>query len=127
MGGFVIPPLPPMLPQELQAAGPLGSTGITPLPRYYEPLRLETIRGKRGISIAASEIDPATATPRVLVSSRRYLVRRIFPPEEGMGILYIPLESLKISPTSGSGVSRQQGSRKGRQRVQDLLLLRIPA
>jgi hypothetical protein len=44
-----------------------------------------------------------------------------------MGIPYISLESLKISPTSGSGVSRQQGSREGRQRVQDLLLLRIPA
>jgi hypothetical protein len=34
------------------------------------------MRGKRGISIAASEIARATATPRVLFSSRRYLVGR---------------------------------------------------
>jgi DNA-directed RNA polymerase specialized sigma24 family protein len=40
------------------------------------PGRLETIRGKRGISNAASKITRATAMPRVLVSSRRYLVRR---------------------------------------------------
>jgi hypothetical protein len=44
-----------------------------------------------------------------------------------MEMPYISLESLRIFPTSGSGVSRQQGSRKGRQHVQDLLLLRIPA
>jgi hypothetical protein len=37
---------------------------------------VETLRGKRGISIAASEIVRAPATPRVLVSSRRYLARR---------------------------------------------------
>ena len=37
---------------------------------------VETIHGKRGISIAASEIARATATHRVLVSSRRYLIRR---------------------------------------------------
>jgi hypothetical protein len=38
--------------------------------------KLETICGRRGISIAASEIARAPATPRVLVSLRRYLVRR---------------------------------------------------
>jgi hypothetical protein len=37
---------------------------------------LETICGKRGISIAVSEIAQATATPRAPVSWRRYLVRR---------------------------------------------------
>jgi hypothetical protein len=37
---------------------------------------VETIRRKRGISIAASQIPRASATPRVLVYSRRCLVRR---------------------------------------------------
>ena len=35
--GFVIP-LPPRLLLRLPPAGPLGSTGITPLPRYYGPI-----------------------------------------------------------------------------------------
>src|ERR1700757_5326927 len=39
MGAFVISPLPPVLLEPLQTAGPLRSTDITPLPRYYEPLR----------------------------------------------------------------------------------------
>ena len=39
MGAFVIWPLPPFLSEELQAAGSLRSTGVTPLPRYYEPHR----------------------------------------------------------------------------------------
>ena len=39
MGAFVISPLPPFPPEELQAAGSLRSTGVTPLPRYYEPHR----------------------------------------------------------------------------------------
>ena len=39
MGAFVISPLPPLLSEELQAAGSLRSTGVTPLPRYYEPHR----------------------------------------------------------------------------------------
>ena len=33
MGAFVISPLPPLLSEELQAAGSLRSTGVTPLPR----------------------------------------------------------------------------------------------
>ena len=39
MGAFVISPLPPVLLEPLQTAGPLRSTGITPLLRYYGPLR----------------------------------------------------------------------------------------
>ena len=39
MGAFVISPLPPLLSEELQAAGSLRSTGVTPLPRYYKPHR----------------------------------------------------------------------------------------
>src|SRR5262245_65158599 len=39
MGVFIIPPLPPLLSEELRTAGPLRSTGITPLRRYYGPLR----------------------------------------------------------------------------------------
>jgi hypothetical protein len=35
MGAFVISPLPPFLLEPLQIAGPLRSTDITPLPRYY--------------------------------------------------------------------------------------------
>src|SRR5881628_549658 len=39
MGVFIIPPLPPLLSEELRAAGPLRSAGITPPQRYYGPLR----------------------------------------------------------------------------------------
>src|SRR3954451_19773010 len=39
MGVFIIPPLPPLLSEELRTAGPLRSAGITPFPRYYGPLR----------------------------------------------------------------------------------------
>ena len=39
MGAFVISPLPSVLVEELLTAGSLHSTGITPLPRYYGPLR----------------------------------------------------------------------------------------
>ena len=39
MGALVISPLPPLLSEELQAAGSLRSTGVTPLPRYYKPHR----------------------------------------------------------------------------------------
>src|SRR5262245_31592545 len=39
MGVFIIPPLPPMLSEECRTARLLPSTAITPLPRYYEPIR----------------------------------------------------------------------------------------
>jgi hypothetical protein len=39
MGAFVISPLPPVLLEPLQTAGPLGSTDITLFLRYYGPLR----------------------------------------------------------------------------------------
>src|SRR5689334_23226673 len=39
MGVFIIPPLPPLLSEELRTAGPLRSAGITPPQRYYGPLR----------------------------------------------------------------------------------------
>src|SRR3954468_10371250 len=39
MGVFIIPPLPPVLSEECRTAGLLRSTAITPLPRYYEPIR----------------------------------------------------------------------------------------
>jgi hypothetical protein len=39
MGAFIRAPLPPMVSEELRTAGPLRSTGITPLRRYCGPLR----------------------------------------------------------------------------------------
>ena len=39
IGAFLISPLPPMLSKSLQTAGPLPSTGVTRLHRYYQPLR----------------------------------------------------------------------------------------
>jgi hypothetical protein len=39
MGVFVIPPLPPMLLEPLQTAGPLRSPGITPVHHYSGPGR----------------------------------------------------------------------------------------
>src|SRR5271155_1349827 len=40
MGAFVISPLPPVLLESLQTAGPLCSADVTPLPRYYRPSRI---------------------------------------------------------------------------------------
>ena len=39
MGAFLRAPLPPVLSEELRTAGLLRSTDITPLQRYYEPIR----------------------------------------------------------------------------------------
>src|SRR3954454_12859479 len=39
MGVFIIPPLPPLLLEELRTAGPLRSAGVTPPHHYYGPLR----------------------------------------------------------------------------------------
>src|SRR5436190_17162666 len=39
MGVFIIPPLPPVLSEECRTAGLLRSTAITPLQRYYGPIR----------------------------------------------------------------------------------------
>src|SRR4249920_2501796 len=39
MGVVVISPSPPVVPEELQTAGPLRSTGVTPLHRYLGPVR----------------------------------------------------------------------------------------
>jgi hypothetical protein len=38
-GVFIISPLPPVLLEEIRTAGLLRSTGVTPSPRYYEPIR----------------------------------------------------------------------------------------
>jgi len=46
MGAFVISPLPSLLLEELRAVGSLGSTGATPLPRYYEPHRHLLVFGR---------------------------------------------------------------------------------
>src|SRR5215470_5128020 len=46
MGVFIIPPLPPVLSEELRTAGPLRSTDVTPLPRYYGPLRHPLVVGR---------------------------------------------------------------------------------
>src|SRR5438874_12198594 len=46
MGVFIIPPLPPMSSEELRTAGPLRSTGITPLQHYYGPLRHPLVVGR---------------------------------------------------------------------------------
>src|ERR1700674_408923 len=43
MGAFVISPLPPVLLEPLQTAGPLRSADITPLPRYYRPSRIPLV------------------------------------------------------------------------------------
>ena len=39
MDAFIISPLPPILSEALQTAGPLRSTGITPLHHYFGPIR----------------------------------------------------------------------------------------
>src|SRR3954453_14144271 len=46
MGVFIIPPLPPMSSEELRTAGPLRSTGVTPLRRYYGPDRHPLVVGR---------------------------------------------------------------------------------
>ena len=39
-GAFIMTPLPPILSEESQTAGPLGSAGITPPHSYFGPIRL---------------------------------------------------------------------------------------
>ena len=39
MDAFIISPLHPILSEALQTAGPLRSTGVTPLHHYFGPLR----------------------------------------------------------------------------------------
>src|ERR1700735_606757 len=46
MGAFIISPLPPVLLEELRTAGPLRPTDITPLRRYYEPIRHPLVVGR---------------------------------------------------------------------------------
>src|SRR5918997_971059 len=46
MGVFIISPLPPMSSEELRTAGPLRSAGVTPLRRYYGPLRHPLVVGR---------------------------------------------------------------------------------
>jgi hypothetical protein len=46
LGAFITAPLPPVLPVASRAAGPLRSTGVTPLPRYYEPIRHPLVVGR---------------------------------------------------------------------------------
>src|SRR5438270_7332746 len=43
MGAFLISPLLPLLLEPLQTAGPLRSTGITPLHCYYRPSRFPLV------------------------------------------------------------------------------------
>ena len=41
-----MPPLPPVLPEELQTAGPLRSAGVAPLQRYFGPVRHPLVFGR---------------------------------------------------------------------------------
>src|SRR5580698_1995836 len=57
----VSPSGPPSLFRPMCPAGVLGSTGVTPLPRYYDPLRLPTWpTGSYGFP---SVVDPVTRPP----------------------------------------------------------------
>jgi len=60
MGAFIRAPLPPMLAEEARAAGPLRSTGITPLRRYYGPIRHPLVVGRLP-GVAGSTAYPASA------------------------------------------------------------------
>src|SRR5215472_13331729 len=60
MGVFIIPPLPPVLSEELRTAGPLRSAGITPLPSYYGPLRHPLVVGRLP-GVAGYTAYPASA------------------------------------------------------------------
>src|SRR5215470_18018790 len=60
MGVFIIPPLPPVLSEELRTAGPLRSTDVTPLPRYYGPIRHPLVVGRLP-GVAGYTAYPASA------------------------------------------------------------------
>src|SRR6516164_4353833 len=60
MGVFIIPPLPPVLSEELRTAGPLRSPGVTPLRRYYGPLRHPLVVGRLP-GVAGYTAYPASA------------------------------------------------------------------
>ena len=94
-GVVVMPPLPPMLPEELQTAGPLRSTGITPLRRYYGPVRLPLAFGRfPGVPV----IRP-TLLRRFLAGTRRVgiEVRRAHD-----GRVRWPVQRFPVGPQSGS-------------------------
>ena len=46
IGAFIISPVPPILSKESCTAGPLGSTGVTPLHSYYGPIRHRLVFGR---------------------------------------------------------------------------------
>src|SRR6185369_11090206 len=46
IGAFVISPLPPMLSEALHTVGSLCSTAVTPLQRFYGPLRHPLLLGR---------------------------------------------------------------------------------
>jgi hypothetical protein len=59
LGVLVIAPLPPMLSKVLRPVGSLGSTGITPLPRSYGPLRHPRIFGRfPGVAGSTTSLAP---------------------------------------------------------------------
>jgi hypothetical protein len=60
MGASIMAPLPPVSPEESRAAGPLGSAGVTPLPRYYGPIRHPLAVGRLP-GIAGYTAYPASA------------------------------------------------------------------
>src|SRR5262249_45970224 len=60
MDAFIISSVPPFLIEELPTAGFLRSTAITPLPRYYEPLRHPLVVG-RFPGVAGYTAYPASA------------------------------------------------------------------
>src|SRR5215470_12452041 len=64
MGVFVIPPLPPVLAEELRTAGPLGSARVTPPRRYYGPIRHPLVVGR------LPGVTGYTAYPASAVSGR---------------------------------------------------------
>ena len=60
VGAFLRAPLPPMLSEELRTAGPLRSTGVTPLRRYYGPIRHPLVVGRLS-GVAGYTAYPASA------------------------------------------------------------------
>ena len=81
---------------------PLRSTGITPLPRYYEPVRLPAVADRRVMSSAAAvnAAAPHAGPPRFLDRSVR--ARRPHSPRKARRV-HMPVASPSVSGFTISG------------------------
>src|SRR4051794_15737247 len=128
MGVFIIPPLPPLSSEELRTAGPLRSTGITPLQRYYGPLRHPLVVGRLPgaagyTAYSASALSgrdeegfsSCSACPcrRAVANHPAGAIRRVHRPATGHAAFAPPLRARPPGPLTFGATSRSLALRPG--------------